>query len=453
MNNKSEVGNLTRQALSGGQKSEDRKMRSYEDRKIKLLNFSYSQLLMFSLLLLTAYCLLLTFIPCYTSAQESPPLIQPAPPHAKIGVILPLSGRYAQFGEQALKGIWLAAGIFEKEGIGAQSDGKVADIEIVIKDTRDDPRLSERGVEELASDDGVVGILGPLLSIVAPDAAKKAQELNVPVITLSQREGLTGIGEYVFRKFLTPSEQAKVIADYAINRLKYKRFAMLYPSSPYGMELANLFKEEIKNRKGEILAEEQYKEGQTYFGKEIARLFKIKESEKKEGRRQIKTFTAALTADALYIPDYFDTIGLIVPHLAYYNIKDVKLLGSNGWNSPRLIEMAGKYVEGAVFVDGFFAGSQRWATREFVNEFKSVYGTEPGIIEAQAYDAAKMMIEAIKGSQQSALGSQRENIRNSLVNLKDFPGATGDVTFDSNREALNDLFILTVKGGRIMEVK
>ena len=402
-------------------------------------------------LLFAAYCILLTGTAF--ALESSPPAAAQPMPIARIGVILPLSGKYATFGEQALKGILLAAGIFEtkgQEGKGArrQDNIQTANVEIIIKDTRDDPIASAKAVEYLTLNENVVGIIGPLLTITSTDAAEKAQELKVPTIVLSQKEGITNAGDYIFRNFLLPSEQAKTIALYAINKLDCKKFAVLYPNSLYGTELANFFKEEVKKGKGVIVAEEQYKEGQTYFGKEVVRLFKIKETEKKEGRRSIKTFEATVTADALYIPDYFDTIGLIAPHLAYYNIKDIKLLGSNGWNSPKLIELAGKYVEGAIFTDGFFAGSKRETTLQFVNNFKDLYGTAPGIIEAQAYDAARVMIEAMLQS-----NGEKEDVRTKLADLKAFPGATGNITFNKDREAVKDMFMFEVKNGQIVEVK
>jgi len=390
------------------------------------------------------FCILL-FSNTAFALESSPPATAQPVPIARIGVILPLSGKYAAFGEQALKGILLAAGIFETK---RQDNIQAANVEIIIKDTRDDPIASAKAVEELTLNENVVGIIGPLLTITSTDAAGKAQELKVPTIVLSQKEGITNAGDYIFRNFLLPSEQAKTIALYAINKLDCKRFAVLYPNSLYGTELANFFKEEVKKGKGVIVAEEQYKEGQTYFGKEVVRLFKIKETEKKEGRRSIKTFEATVTADALYIPDYFDTIGLIAPHLAYYNIKDIKLLGSNGWNFPKLIELAGKYVEGAIFTDGFFAGSKREAALQFVNNFKSLYGTAPGIIEAQAYDAARVMIEAMLQS-----NGEKEDVRTKLADLKAFPGATGNITFNKDREAVKDMFMFEVKNGQIVEVK
>jgi len=81
-------------------------------------------------------------------------------PIARIGVILPLSGKYATFGEQALKGILLAAGIFEtkgQEGKGArrQDNIQTANVEIIIKDTRDDPIASAKAVEYLTLNENV----------------------------------------------------------------------------------------------------------------------------------------------------------------------------------------------------------------------------------------------------------------------------------------------------------
>ncbi|MBI5875682.1 MAG: ABC transporter substrate-binding protein, partial [Deltaproteobacteria bacterium] len=105
--------------------------------------------------------------------------------------------------------------------------------------------------------------------------------------------------------------------------------------------------------------------------------------------------------------------------------------------------------------------SRREAALRFVNNFKSLYNAEPGIIEAQAYDAVKMMMEAVKKSRQPevrslppdvSIGGQREEVRANLANLKDFPGATGNIAFDSNREAVKNLFMLEVKNGKIVEI-
>jgi ABC-type branched-subunit amino acid transport system substrate-binding protein len=151
--------------------------------------------------------------------------------------------------------------------------------------------------------------------------------------------------------------------------------------------------------------------------------------------------------DALFIPDYYDVVSVITPFLAYYDIKDIILLGSNGWNSPKLSELGGKYVEGAIIVDGFFSGSSRKETKEFVKRFKEVYGYEPGILEAQAYDAAIMLF--------SSLGEDpidRDILRGRLMTMS-IEGASGKISFDSDGEARKELFLLTVKNGEIVELR
>src|SRR3989338_2628008 len=121
------------------------------------------------------FCILL-FSNTAFALESSPPATAQPVPIARIGVILPLSGKYAAFGEQALKGILLAAGIFETK---RQDNIQAANVEIIIKDTRDDPIASAKAVEELTLNENVVGIIGPLLTITSTDAAEKAQELKV----------------------------------------------------------------------------------------------------------------------------------------------------------------------------------------------------------------------------------------------------------------------------------
>ena len=105
--------------------------------------------------------------------------------------------------------------------------------------------------------------------------------------------------------------------------------------------------------------------------------------------------------DALYIPDYSDRVVLIIPQLVYYNVKDLQLLGSNGWNSPRLMDVERDYIEGAIFTDGFFINSKNRGIRSFKKNFEETFEILPGILEAQAFDATKMIISIINEKRSS----------------------------------------------------
>jgi ABC-type branched-subunit amino acid transport system substrate-binding protein len=361
-----------------------------------------------------------------------------------IGALLPLEGGYRQFGEDALKGVLLAAGVF-----GGRAGEKATPVEVIVRNVGADAAEAEAAVNELSGNERVAGLVGPLLSSTAMEAVRRSQARGLPVVALSQREGVTDAGDYVFRNFLTPRAQASAIASYAAGTLGLKRYAIMYPQNNYGTELARLFAAEVERLGGSVVGEVSYQSGATDYSAQVKQLFGVQVKERKEGRKTIKEYTPSVVADALYIPDFHESVALLAPYIGFYNIKDVRLLGSNGWNSPRLPEMGGKDVEGAVFVDGFFSASARPATAEFSRRFKEVYGAAPGIMEAQAFDAAAMLIRAAAGGGEGT--PERREIRDRLRSISGLPGATGDITFDQGREAVKKLFILTVKGGRIVE--
>lgn len=358
-----------------------------------------------------------------------------------IGVILPLTGRYADFGEAVLKGILLGAEVF-----GSISEGFLP-VEIVLRDSQGDPQKAVEAVEELARNEGVIAILGPLLGKTSIPAAKRAEELKLPLITFTQVEGVTGIGDYIFRNSLTPSMQAKAIVKYAVEDLGIRRFGVLHPNTSYGKSLTEYFKAEVKRLGGEIVRVEEYKSHQTDFGENIKRLFLIKEEGVKGAKGKVKGFTPpVIDFEALYIPDYFDRIILIAPQLAFYNIKGIQLLGSNGWNSPKLIEMGERFTEGAIFVDSFFPHSGDAKVTSFVKEFKESFGIEPGILEAQGYDTVRMLLSLIR----TEGIREREALKEGLGRIKHFSGITGDTSFNERGEAVKELYILKVEGRRIV---
>lgn len=368
-------------------------------------------------------------------AAEAPP-VESRP----IGCILPLSGRNAAYGSRALDSVLLAAGVFNAP--------KETPIRILIEDSQSEPVVARAAVGKLAGA-GVICILGPLGSQEAQEAAEEAQRLKVPILTLTQREGITSIGDHVFRNFLTAAMQVRTVVQYAQAELGLRRFAVLYPDDPYGNEMARLFREEVRRKGGEIRKEKSYKAEQTDFGGEILAL---------GGVAPVNTGTEAAMEilprptpdfDALFIPDSHDRIAMIVPQLAYYDLTKIRLLGTSGWDSPELLKMDPKLLEGAVFVDGFFTASFRPEVNDFIENFYRAYEREPGAMEALVYDAADMTVRVLLQNK----GGTRDDFRNRLLQLNRYPGVTGRTSFSSTRDAEKDLFILMVRDGKIVHVK
>lgn len=356
-----------------------------------------------------------------------------------IGVALPLKGKFGKYGKEALKGILLAANIF---------GSKYGKIEIKVRDIGETEKSAGRAVRALARDKDVIAIIGPLLTSATDAVAENAQKKRVPAIILSQKSNVASKGDYIFRNFLTSENQVHAITNFSTKVLGNINYAILAPHNKYGRTMRYLFKQKLEGVGGNIVSEVFYDPKQNDFGAELKELFAIEVTETSEGRRQIRDYKIGNQIDALFIPDYYDKIAQIAPYLAYYNITGVQLLGTNAWNSPKLAELAGDHLKGSIFVDGFFANSNREETALFARRYRKVFKKTPGLIEAEAYDAASIIISNInKGA------ITRSSMRHKLESTYDFEGATGRITFDESGESIRELFFLSVQGdNEIVEI-
>ncbi len=395
-----------------------------------------------------------------------------------LGLAVPLSGKLQAYGEAVVQGVALAL-------------GEAPGFKVVTRDTRGEPEGAAQAMQELALQEGAIAVVGGFISAEAPRAAAAAQELEIPFISLSRAEKVTEAGPYVFRLMLTAQAQARALADWAFGPRGMRRFAILYPSIPYGVELAQAFWDEVDARGGEVRAAESYEHDRTTFsplvrdmvgklyleerrdwGEKYREAFKVKDPYRraKALERARKELPPIVDFDAVFIPDFAKSVALAVPALQVEDVvtttcdpkelerirkgtgredlKPVQLLGGNGWDDPGLVERAGKAVQCAVFVDGFFAASERPETRRFVDAFVNRYHKPPSILEASAYDAARMVRQAVEKDK----AATREAVRADLAGLKGFKGATGEISFDARREPEKPLFFLTIDKSGLREL-
>ncbi|MCB0407522.1 MAG: penicillin-binding protein activator [Bdellovibrionales bacterium] len=372
-----------------------------------------------------------------------------------IGAVLPLTGKHSNVAYRTLQGIQLGLGIY---------GNNTSDFKLAVIDSEGNPDTARRGVERLVTEDHVIGIIGSLLSKTSVAVASKADELGVPSIALSQKAGLTEIGQNVFRNSLTSAMQVHHLVRTAMEELKMKRFAILYPNDAYGVEYTNLFWDAVLARGGEIVAVQAYKPKTTNFSDPIRRLVgtyyiedrraEYKERLKKwfEGRKTLRgrqsppedILPPVVSFDALFVPDSVTAMGQIAPTLAYHDISGVKLLGTNLWNTSSLVRLGQKYVDDAVFVDSLLQSDEKFRSSHFFKEFKAVFGAEPGLFEAQAYDAALILRQAIASGESSRVGLAQR-----LSRKQSFSGATGNLKMSDQREILRPLVTLTVHKNQI----
>jgi hypothetical protein len=153
--------------------------------------------------------------------------------------------------------------------------------------------------------------------------------------------------------------------------------------------------------------------------------------------------------EALFIPDSFEKVGLITPQLLFHDVEDVLLLGSNLWHSDRLIEMAGNYVQGAIVPDGFFLDSPSPRVQDFVDSYEDVFGRSPAFLEAQAYDAATILFQAVNDPSVRS----RRTLKMALMGVRDSSGVTGLTSFDETGDVEKELYLLTVEGRRFVQIR
>ncbi len=361
-------------------------------------------------------------------------------PRYAIGALLPRSGEFAFFGDRVLKGIQLAVNTYNLQ----EPNNRV---ELIIKDTEGSPEKAVSGLGELAAK-GVIAVIGPLTTKDEEAIAPSLEKLHIPVIRpAASRSGFSEKSAWIFRNALTIDSQARAIAQYALD-LRLKRFVLLYPDEPYGKDLSRLFSHELE-RKAEILARVSYPPDTRDFGPYIKRIIEIDLRSRKiqipddEALRKKLFAEYRPSFDALYLPGSAERVGLLIPQLAFYNITGKTLLGSDNWHSQDLIERAGRYAEGSVFVDGFFPESTDPSVMEMVASYHSAYQEDPDILAAQAYDAAMMVFSLLKEHK-----STPQEVRDGILSLQNYAGVSGSTTFAGSAEAQKKLFLITVEDGR-----
>ena len=369
------------------------------------------------------------------------PSVPPEKSKYTVGVVLPLSGVHQVFGTRVLQAIQLAV----RE---TPAQEKTPLLSLAVRDSKGNPREVERAVEDLATKERPVAILGPLLSGTIDQAGRKAQQWKIPLLSLSQKEAASGKGDYVFQNALTPADQAQALASFAVKEMERRTFAVFYPNSPYGLSYKNLFSQEVSRRGGKVVGSVAYHEEQTDFSQEIKGFFKIRATQDYDSRkRKAEEFKPGLTVDAIFIPDTYDRVGLILSQMAYFDITGSIFLGTNAWNHPRLVSIAGAAAEGAFFVDCFSStGSDG---KSFVEEFRKAYQREPETLEAIAYDGARFLREVLLAKPTTLSAGQ---LKEGILKTGNFQGVSGLKGFGENGKAIRNLIVLTVKDGQITQL-
>jgi branched-chain amino acid transport system substrate-binding protein len=344
----------------------------------------------------------------------------------KVGVFMSMTGDTANFGISSTNGIKMAA---DEANAAGGINGK--QIELDVQDDRSDPSEAATIVTKFVTQDGVNAILGEVASSRSIAAAPIAQNAKIPMLTPSSTNPeVTKKGDYIFRSCFIDPVQGAAIAQFAARTLKAKRAAIMVDrKNDYSTGLETVIKATFTRMGGEMVQTQSYQAGDQDFNAQI-------------------TSIKGANPDVIFVPGYYGDVALFAKQARDKGVT-VPLVGGDGWDAKQLYEIGGKALNGCYFTNHYSPYDTDPAVVKFVTDYKARYGSIPDALAATAYDAAKIMFDAIKRA--SSLDGKA--IRDSLAATKDFPGVTGRVTFNSDRDAVKPIVMIEIKDGGTYAVR
>jgi branched-chain amino acid transport system substrate-binding protein len=304
-------------------------------------------------------------------------------------------------------------------------------IDLIYEDNQSQAGQSATVVRKLISSDGVVAVLGEVASSRSLEAAPICQQSGIPMISpASTNPKVTQVGDDIFRVCFIDPFQGTVMANFVRKTLKLNSVAVLSDvKSDYSLGLAKFFKQGFTAADGKIIAEENYSGGDKDFSAQL-------------------TAIKAANPDGIFVPGYYTEVGLIVLQAKQLGI-NCPIFGGDGWESSSLVPIGGAALEGDYFSTHYSPQDTSPAVQNFVKEFAAKYGEIPDAMAALGYDSAMLLADAIK----RAGATDGAKVRDALAATKNFPGVTGNITMDANRDASKPAVILEIKNGQFQYVK
>ena len=353
-------------------------------------------------------------------------LAQAAVAQIKIGAVSCISGPLSTFGVSSIRGARMAI-----EETNAKGGVLGQTVELVVDDNGSKAGETARITRKFLSQDHVVAILGDLTSSATMEAAPLAQEAHVPLITPTATAiAVTKVGDYVFRSCFTDPFTGRIMARFAIEHLHARRGVILTDvKQDYSIGVSAELSAFYRQQGGQVLQEFSFSSGDTDFRAQLSSL-------------------KSLQPDVVFVPAYYTEAALILREARQLGVK-APFVGGEGWDSPSLLSVAGKSADGSFYTNHFSPDDPEPLVQAFVRTYKAKYGTAPDALAALWYDGAGLLADAIR----RAGSAEPAKIRDALATTKAFPGVTGNISLDEQRNANKPVVIVTIANGQVKMVQ
>jgi branched-chain amino acid transport system substrate-binding protein len=354
-------------------------------------------------------------------AWEACPTPSALPAEVKLGMNIGLTGATSLYGIPQQQGIQLALAEINATGYLGESE-----LVGLYEDGASSAETAIAAMEKLLFEDKVVAVIGPTFSAQAFAADPIAQEAGIPVLGITNlAAGITDIGDYIFRNGLLDSVQIPAAVNAVVDLRQPQTAALIYDDrNEFTVTGYEIFKETLKARGVEIVAEETFRTGEVVFDSQLTNII---------GAEPDVLMVSALGAEAIPLLTQARTLGYEGP-----------IVGGNGFNAPALLTEAGADAQGVIIGAAWHISNDNPLNLAFVEAFEAEFGFLPDQFAAQAYTAAWLMATAIRCAD-SVDGAA---IRDALAAIRDFDSPLGLFSFDENRDPVHEPVVQIILDGR-----
>ncbi|MBX7150881.1 ABC transporter substrate-binding protein [bacterium] len=381
-----------------------------------------------------------------------------------IGLIVSLSGPYAEIGKSVKNGVELA--------IAKYNESNKIKIELITYDDRSDIVQCIKAAQALTDNPSISLIIGPAESTMMAAAAVVANFRHMPMISpTATQSDLTDIGAYIYQANVDVETRSRAIARYAVQKMGLKKFAILAPSDAYGETATTSFSAAVESFGGHVVVSQKFYDNTQDYRAQITTIRKLGLIDQVNGAiskgvwsiQQIDSiynryfpvdpdnpedFKTPLTnIDAVFLPIYSDDIKYIAPQLAFYNIK-TQLLGGDNWYDLTELKLQQNYVNGAIFISEYFVNNGETRTKNFLQAYRQKFGYDAGREGVYGYDLMELISEIIKKGNYLS-----EDIQAELEKGIEWNGIHNTIRFSKDSRANTSVHLLQFQSGAVSKLK
>jgi branched-chain amino acid transport system substrate-binding protein len=340
----------------------------------------------------------------------------------KIGAILPLTGSAAIWGQNVKRGIDLAKD--KLNSMGGVNDSKIV---LLYEDSEGKPEKSVSAFQKIFTTDKPIAIIGDVASSSVLAMAPLANRNKIVILSPgASNPDITNAGDYVFRNWHSDAAEGSYLAEISLYKLHMKKIAIIYVNNGYGKGLENVFSKKFTEIGGQIVESEAFEQGATDFRSQLT---KIK----------------AVNPDGIFLPGYPKEIPEVLKQSKSLNVNK-QFLCPSAFEDQQTLDLAGNSANGVIYDYPKQGDTSKSYVKEFYSDYFKKYNISPGALSDNGYDALMLIVEAIK-----IKGMSREQIKEGLYSIKDYPGVAGNTTFDENGDIKKEFILKTVKNQKFIE--